>query len=83
MQAKLTLSIDKNVIERAKHYAQQHQQSVSSLVEAYLDRISAQSSRAHNLQTPITEHLTGMFRAQDNGQDYKELLADARLDKHL
>lgn len=84
MQAKLTLSIDKNVIERAKHYAQQHQQSVSSLVEAYLDRISAQANRTTNeLHAPITEHLTGMFAEQDNGQDYKELLADARLEKHL
>lgn len=83
MQAKLTLSIDKNVIERAKNYAQQHQQSVSSLVEAYLDRISAQSNRVNEIQAPITEHLTGMFATQDNGQDYKELLADARLEKHL
>ena len=83
MQAKLTLSIDKNVIERAKHYAQQHQQSVSSLVEAYLDRISAQANKDNELRSPITEHLTGMFAAQDNGQDYKELLEDARLEKHL
>ncbi|MGN5763742.1 DUF6364 family protein [Acinetobacter calcoaceticus] len=83
MQAKLTLSIDKNVIERAKHYAQQHQQSVSSLVEAYLDRISAQANRTNELQAPITERLTGMFAEQDNGQDYKELLADGRMEKHL
>jgi len=84
MQAKLTLSIDKNVIERAKHYAQQHQQSVSSLVEAYLDRISAQANRTTNeLHAPITEHLTGMFAEQDNWQDYKELLADGRMEKQL
>lgn len=83
MQAKLTLSIDKNVIERAKHYAQQHQQSVSSLVEAYLDRISAQANKANEIQAPITEHLIGMFAAQDNGRDYKELLADIRMEKHL
>ena len=83
MQAKLTLSIDKNVVERAKHYAQQHQQSVSSLVEAYLDRISTQAQNSNDLKTPITEHLTGMFAAQDQGRDYKELLADARMEKHL
>lgn len=71
------------MIERAKNYAQQHQQSASSLVEAYLDRISAQSNRVNEIQAPITEYLTGMFAAQDNGQDYKELLADARLEKHL
>lgn len=48
MQSKLTLSIDKDVIVRAKHYAQENQQSVSSLVEAYLDRLSmAQKKTLH------------------------------------
>ncbi|MFW1767896.1 DUF6364 family protein [Acinetobacter bereziniae] len=54
MQAKLTLSINKKVIERAKLYAQEHEQSVSSLVEAYLDRISAHTETSSNIQAPIT-----------------------------
>lgn len=82
MQAKLTLSINKKVIERAKLYAQEHEQSVSSLVEAYLDRISAHTETSSNIQAPITGSLIGMFADQDLGQDYKTLLSEARMDKH-
>ncbi|MDR0237570.1 DUF6364 family protein [Acinetobacter sp.] len=82
MQAKLTLSINKKVIERAKLYAQEHEQSVSSLVEAYLDRISAHTEASINIQAPITGSLTGMFADQDQGQDYKTLLSEALMDKH-
>ncbi|RZG86455.1 DUF6364 family protein [Acinetobacter venetianus] len=84
MQAKLTLSIDKNVIERAKYYAQQHGQSVSSLVEAYLDRISvlAKANISNHTQAPITNALTGMFAVQDTGEDYKKMLEDARMEKY-
>ncbi len=82
MQAKLTLSIDKKVIERAKLYAQVNEQSVSSLVEAYLDRISTQTVIPNDTQAPITGSLTGMFATDDLDQDYKELLADARMEKH-
>ncbi|MFW2172741.1 DUF6364 family protein [Acinetobacter guillouiae] len=82
MQAKLTLSIDKKVIERAKIYAQEHEQSVSSLVEAYLDRISAHTEISSDVQAPITGRLTGMFAIQDQGQDYKALLSEARMEKH-
>ena len=85
MQSKLTLSIDKDVIVRAKHYAQENQQSVSSLVEAYLDRLSTAQKKdptqAYN--APITTHLAGMFAVEDTGQEYKDLLADARMEKHV
>ena len=46
-------------------------------------RLDPLLNKENELRTPITEHLTGMFAAQDKGQDYKELLADARLEKHL
>lgn len=82
MQAKLTLSINKKVIERAKLYAQEHEQSVSSLVEAYLDRISAYTETSSNIQAPITGSLIGMFADQDQGQDYKTLLSEACMEKH-
>ncbi|ELW80276.1 MULTISPECIES: DUF6364 family protein [Acinetobacter] len=82
MQAKLTLSINKKVIERAKLYAQEHEQSVSSLVEAYLDRISAHIETSSNIQAPITGSLIGMFADQDQGQDYKTLLYEACMEKH-
>jgi hypothetical protein len=36
MDTKLTLKLDKNVIEKAKEYASSHQRSLSNLVESYL-----------------------------------------------
>lgn len=89
MQAKLTLSIDKNVIGRAKSYAQYHQQSVSGLVEAYLDRISTQQPNTQIVRhtiAPITDSLVGMFAQEGDSledKDYKTLLAEARMEKHL
>jgi len=40
MDAKLTLKLDKNVIEKAKVYAAEHQHSLSLLVENYLKAIT-------------------------------------------
>ncbi|WP_456313561.1 DUF6364 family protein [Pseudomonas shirazensis] len=39
MDAKLTLKLDKNVIEKAKVYAAEHKHSLSLLVENYLKTI--------------------------------------------
>ena len=36
MDAKLTLKLDKSVIEKAKEYASSHQRSLSRLIESYL-----------------------------------------------
>lgn len=40
MDAKLTLKLDKNVIEKAKLYAAEHKHSLSLLVENYLKAIT-------------------------------------------
>jgi len=40
MSTKLTLTVDKAVIERAKSYAKQTGRSLSELVESYLDKLS-------------------------------------------
>ncbi len=40
MDAKLTLKLDKSVIEKAKIYAAEHQHSLSLLVENYLKAIT-------------------------------------------
>ncbi len=42
MQTKLTLTIDKNVVEQAKEYAQRKNRSVSRIVEEYLENIASQ-----------------------------------------
>ena len=41
MQTKLTLSIDPSVVVRAKRYAKKSGVSISQMVEAYLDTVTA------------------------------------------
>jgi hypothetical protein len=82
MLTKLTLTIEKEVIEKAKEYAQQKNKSVSRIVEEYLKNISQNKTNlAFDLQlkSPITDSLVGMF--EDNGKDYKTMLEEARSEK--
>ncbi|HOF85999.1 MAG TPA: DUF6364 family protein [Treponemataceae bacterium] len=82
MQTKLTLTIDKNVVEQAKEYAQRKNRSVSRIVEEYLENIASQDKALElheSLPAPITESLTGMFT--DTGRPYKEMLGEARQEK--
>jgi hypothetical protein len=83
MITKLTLTMDKAVIERAKKYAEAHNRSVSKIVEQYLEQV-ANSERPFNLQTiyaPVTESLAGLFR--DDGRPYEDLLDEARTERFL
>jgi hypothetical protein len=84
MLTKLTLTIEKGVIERAKEYAQDRNKSVSRIVEEYLDGLSKnriRPSAKSDLQSPNTESLGGMF--SDTGEDYKKILDDARSERFL
>jgi len=78
MLTKLTLSIEKDVIEKAKIFAQGRRTSVSRLVQEYLSSVSATGKTGADgveWTAPITDGLVGMF--EDDGQDYKTLLEEA------
>lgn len=84
MLAKLTLTIDQSIIEKAKSFAQEKNKSVSRIVEDYLRNIAIGSERfaySEKLNSPITDSLVGMF--QDNGKDYKTQLEDALSERYL
>jgi len=40
MDTKLTLKLDKAVIEKAKQYAQLHERSLSGIIESYLEALT-------------------------------------------
>ncbi|HRA01466.1 MAG TPA: DUF6364 family protein, partial [Thermoflexales bacterium] len=64
MQTKLTLTIEKDVIKKAKAYARKKDKSVSRIVEDYLRNVSQEKlvyTTQLNLKAPITESLVGMF----------------------
>ena len=78
--AKLTLSVDEGVVERAKQFATNNGTSVSKLVEQYLDSVSTPpdlSSLPPNLRS-----LVGIVKAPpdlDVRKEYRDYLAK----KHL
>ncbi len=50
MDTKLTLKLDKNVIDRAKIYAAKQKVSVSSIVENYLDAITLPEKKIKDIE---------------------------------
>jgi len=91
MVTKLTLTMDKATIERAKEYAQRKNKSVSLIVAEYLQRISTTGSLLNTfmldvsnldtpkLHSPITDSLAGFI--PDDGRDYREMLDEARMER--
>lgn len=86
---KLTLTIDKKIIEEAKDYAKTRHTSVSALVEEYLGAVtsasenSISSKQLYQKSAPITESLFGMFADEYTGQEYQELLDAALLERYI
>lgn len=70
--AKLTLSVDDRVIERAKQYARQRGTSVSGLVEQLLD-LAASGFTGPEVTPPVLGRLRGSLKGVDR-QDYRRHL---------
>ncbi len=85
MLTKLTLTIEADVIAKAKNYARKRKRSVSRMVEDYLLAVSgadsAEASRSVHEGT-LTRSVTGMFKDEYKGQSYHDLLEDALMEKH-
>lgn len=84
MSTKLTLTIDKSVIEEAKRYAKSQGRSLSNLIEEYLKSVSSKDDKSKDLElSPITKSLFGCVKLKDKNIDYKKILEDEILKKHL
>lgn len=82
MDAKLTLSIDKEVARRAKVYARTKGRSLSDLVENYLKLLTKNSAVENTEYSPIVKSLLGSINMPDDF-DYKKELADSLSKKYL
>ncbi len=85
MQAKLTLTIDQDIVVKAKSYAQKKHRSISRLVEDYLKTISeAETILTNNFlaEAPLTNSITGMFKDEYTGKSYKDILQEALLEEY-
>lgn len=82
MQTKLTLSIEKEVIQKAKRYAQKRQESISSLVEAYFRALTSEDAEKSDEIPPITRELAGTLEGVQIDTWKKERM-DRLTRKHL
>lgn len=78
METKLTLSLDKEIIEQAKKYAKKQKTSLSNMVENYFYYLTSDKSEKvykSKEKTPITDKLLGsvkndMFNADKLKEEY-------------
>ncbi|KAF0220463.1 MAG: hypothetical protein FD174_1117 [Geobacteraceae bacterium] len=80
MQSKLTLSIEKEVIEQAKEFSRRQHKSLSKLVENYLRQITHPAPPAEEI-TPLVAELSGLVTPERAGRR-KEEYADYLVEKH-
>lgn len=86
MVTKLTLTIDEDVIVKAKKYAQKKNRSVSKIVEEYLKNVSeleSIKSTKIDYDAKITKSIVGMFKKEYAGQSYDDLLVSSLADRYL
>jgi hypothetical protein len=76
MNTKLTLTIEKEVIEMAKEYAKEKGQSLSELVENYFKLVTVKRTRLMEKQlSPKVRKLRGIIKTENNF-DYKQILTE-------
>lgn len=75
MNTKLTLSLDKDIVEEAKVYAKSNKMSLSKLIENYLNSLTKSSKKPRKV-SPLVESLTGVIpdRNMDERKDYRDYL---------
>ncbi|MEA5429477.1 DUF6364 family protein [Arcicella lustrica] len=82
MNAKLTLTIEQAVIDKAKKYAKEKERSLSDLIESYLKTLPVDNPQDEIELTPIVKSLKGTFSAPEK-LDYKEELSNSLSEKYL
>ena len=81
MTTKLTLTVEKDVIERAKSYAKRTGRSLSDLIEKYLENITQEEKNENDL-SPRLKKIVGSVKLPKNFDEEKELRAYYE-EKHL
>ena len=82
MNTKLTLTIEQNIIVRAKKYAKMKGRSLSDIIENYLKVLTAEENKTDIEITPLIKSLKGSFKVPDDF-DYKKELSKGLSKKYL
>ncbi len=82
MNTKLTLTIEREVIKRAKDYAKDKNRSLSDIIENYLKSLTKEEERAKRKWNPVVKSLKGSF-TMPKDMDYKKELGERLEKKYL
>jgi hypothetical protein len=77
MNTKLTIKLDKGVIEKAKDYVKKEKTSLSKMIENYL--LNLTSKKPDFEITPLVKSLSGVIKPVD---DYKKDYTDYLTEKY-
>ena len=82
MNTKLTLTIEQEIIERAKQYAKEKNRSLSDIIENYLKILTSKKSQEEIKLSPTIEALKGSFKMPKD-MSYKDELRNRVEKKYL
>jgi hypothetical protein len=81
METKLTIRLKKTVIDQAKKYANDHETSLSKLIENYLSAITEESRSTEKI-SPLVQSLSGVIQLSEN-EDPKGTYQEHLKEKYL
>ena len=84
MNTKLTLTVDKSIIEAAKKYAKSNGRSLSNIIEEYLKSFVSDKKNKNDFEiSPLVQSLWGSVYPIPESMSYKEMLAEELAKKYL
>ncbi len=81
MDTKLTLKLDQEIIEKAKHYASEKKISLSRIIENYLNSLTSDKTNNEIQISPFVKSLSSGIKIPAD-YDYKKDRADYLEQKH-
>ena len=81
METKLTLRLKKKVIDQAKKYANDHETSLSKLIENYLSAITNETRSIEKI-SPLVQSLSDVIPLSEN-EDPKRIYQEHLKEKYL
>lgn len=81
MDAKLTLKLNQEIIEKAKHYASDKKLSLSRIIENYLNSLTSDQTNNGIQISPFVKSLSSGIKIPTD-YDYKKDRADYLEQKH-
>ncbi len=84
MKTKLTLTIEEEIIKRAKKYAKDKNNSLSGIIEIYLKILTKEEQKEKTQKlNPVVQSLKESFKMPEKSMDYKKKLRDRLEKKYL